>query len=938
MSDGGDRQRVGPSPVEALMLNTSRLLTIGLVLASHGVALTLPAVAETIWREGEAATSAKVNPHPWWYDKVDKTRLSDGAWLSNFAEGADKVGSATYDLRVTEAGEHHLWIRANPTGTRLSYRIDGGAWTNVATDRARDTENIAADKKPDLRFIAWMDGGRVALDAGKRTVEFRFDSDNSNHGALDAFVFTTDDWTPAGLSKPGEAPQSAAGPVGELSPGQKDTWAVPVPLPVAGNRQLDLRFLNEEKAGQHGMIGLSKDGESFVRGDGQPVRFWPIISYGWRELSPDDMDRQCRFLAAMGVNMVRIHANIADRTEGAKITDVNRREINGIQRYAKSCRDNGIYMTISPYWPFETPPESWGLEGFAPDRKPLGPIYFNPQFQAGYKAWVRALYDAPNPYTGVRLADDPTVALIQIMNEDSLLFWTVDAMPDAQKAILAGQYATWLGKAYGSLDKARAAWGTATHEKDDWANDRPAFYILWELTRPQADDKARRVRDQLRFIAETQRGFYAMIGKFYREELGCKQLINAMNWKSADKMTLDDVERWTYTANDVVAVNRYFTGEHEGENAGWRVDPGHYFTETSALKDPLKMPTNLKQVDGHPMLITETLWVPPVGFQSEAMFLTAVYQSLTGVDGTYWLGTDKVDYDYPVFPYADFPGGQKAHTKFFAGEPDHLGMMPANALLFRMGYVRQGRTVVHESRPMDDLWDRKAPVIAETETFDPNRDTKNIAGPTGKTDVSRLAFLVGPVEVSFGEDRGKTKVADITPFVDADRKIVKSNTGEIALNWDKGLCTVNAPKAQGITGFLKAGGGRFELSDLTIESQNEYATITVVPLDDQPLNTSKRVLVQVGTRAELTGYQAEPVRHTFADAKAPTDAMRLVRTGVAPWRVVNTNGTLSIANAGLTKATRVEPNLSAGGVVPARREAGRLVVPLPPDAMYLILE
>ncbi len=46
----------------------------------------------------------------------------------------------------------------------------------------------------------------------------------------------------------------------------------------------------------------------------------------------------------------------------------------------------------------------------------------------------------------------------------------------------------------------------------------------------------------------------------------------------------------------------------------------------------------------------------------------------------------------------------------------------------------------------------------------------------------------------------------------------------------------------------------------------------------------------------------------------------------------------SIANAGLSKATRVEPNLSAGGDVPVRHEGGRLVIELPPDAMYLILE
>jgi hypothetical protein len=37
---------------------------------------------------------------------------------------------------------------------------------------------------------------------------------------------------------------------------------------------LDLHYLNEEVAGEHGFIRLAPDGEIFVRGDGQPIRFW----------------------------------------------------------------------------------------------------------------------------------------------------------------------------------------------------------------------------------------------------------------------------------------------------------------------------------------------------------------------------------------------------------------------------------------------------------------------------------------------------------------------------------------------------------------------------------------------------------------------------------------------------------------------------------------
>ena len=37
---------------------------------------------------------------------------------------------------------------------------------------------------------------------------------------------------------------------------------------------------------------------------------------------------------------------------------------------------------------------------------------------------------------------------------------------------------------------------------------------------------------------------------------------------------LNDVERWSYTANDVLAVNRYYDPIHIGPDRGWRINAG----------------------------------------------------------------------------------------------------------------------------------------------------------------------------------------------------------------------------------------------------------------------------------------------------------------------------------------------------------------------------
>ena len=145
------------------------------------------------------------------------------------------------------------------------------------------------------------------------------------------------------------------------------------------------------------------------------------------------------------------------------------------------------------------------------------------------------------------------------------------------------------------------------------------------------------------FFAESMYRFNAEIARYLRDELGCRQLINAGNWKTADSIRLNDAERWSYTANEVLAVNTYYSPVHIGPDRGWRIDKGDQFEDVSVLLNPRSFPLNIKQTAGHPMMITETHWVPPLAYQSEAPFLTAAYQSLTGVDTVFWFATGEAE-------------------------------------------------------------------------------------------------------------------------------------------------------------------------------------------------------------------------------------------------------------------------------------------------------
>jgi hypothetical protein len=719
---------------------------------------------------------------------------------------------------------------------------------------------------------------------------------------------------------------------------ENSSWAFHYPADkFEPSALLDLRGLNEKIAGESGFVRLTPDGNGFALGNGQPVRFWAVGDELFEKHTPEEMERHARFLAKLGVNMVRLHCDFTPKGKDAKITDVDEKELDGVFHLVAALKKQGIYATISPFWAHTKAPASWGIDGYA-DKELWGVLFFNETLQNGYKAWVREVYTRKNPYTGLPLGQDPAVAIIQVHNEDSLLFWTLDGIAPEQKRVLGQKFAAWLGKKYGALDKALAAWGGVSAKGDDFGNGVVGLLITWDLTQPQTGGKAQRAADQLEFLSETQRNFYAEITDYYRKTLGCKQLVNASNWRPADQLREGDAERWTYTADDVIAVNKYYNGgEHLGANNGWRIDPGHFFQEESALKNPTALPTALKQVTGRPMIITESTWVSPMGYQSEGPWLMAAYQSLTGVNTYYWFCA--TDPDYLANPYLDFlnVNGQHPLEKWSCSIPTIMGNFPANALAYRLGYIRQGTPVVEEERSLANLWQRSAPAIVEGQSFDVNRDKIAFAeGSPVKTAVDPLAFLVGPVRVKYGGDATKTRVADLAPFVDTTRKIVKSDTGEIALNYELGFGTLNAPKAQGVVGFLKQAGGNFPLSDVTIQSGNNYAAISVVAMDDQPLKQSRKILVQVGTIARPKGWQ---IREAWRENKGKTfHGEEIVSTGKLPILIANTDVTLTVRNPALSKATLLDPAGYAAAPVAVNKSAGGLTLKLPPNAMYVVIE
>lgn len=695
---------------------------------------------------------------------------------------------------------------------------------------------------------------------------------------------------------------------------------------------LDLRGLNEKFSGEHGFITRSKDGNDFVLGNGKPVRFW-----GVNDGAPDnkkiDLARHARFLAKRGINMVRLGGNITPT--GRDLMETDKTDRDHFWRGVAAMKKEGIYVTYTPYWagPARLKPSmglldtggggNWGL------------LFIDKKLQAAYKNWMKQVLTEKNTYTGIPLSQDPTLAIIEIQNEDSLLFWTCQGIKGSARKELRRQFGTFLAKKYGSLEKAKQAWGGAApggneDAPDNFDQGEAALHLIWQLTQHGGNPgRQQRCSDQMEFFTRTMHDFNKMIGNYLKKELGCKQLVNAGNWRTADNVTMLDAERWSYTPNEVMAVNRYYGGAHEGKNCGWAVSNGDRFTDDCVMLRPREMPVTLKQVEGFPMIITESSWVPPQGYQSEGPFLVAAYQSLTGIDGYYWVGIGEEDWRQPGSANGFLP----SVGKWVCATPMLMGQWPAAALLYRLGYVKQAEPVVCEQRSLEDLWQRRMPIIAEDAGYDPNRDKGNMSKDSNVKDgVNPLAYLVGPVVVKYGGDPGKSRTIDLGKYINEDKKVVRSITKQLYLNYGKGWCALSSPKAQGATGFLK-DAGTVKCADVTIQSGNDYATVLVVAMDDEPLKASGKILVQVGTTERPQGWKTRPAR-----VKDGRTGEEVVSFGHAPWMIVNGDVTVTLKNTKITRARVLDANGMPAKNVPLTASAGGKTLKFPPDALYVVLQ
>lgn len=398
---------------------------------------------------------------------------------------------------------------------------------------------------------------------------------------------------------------------------------------------LDLRFLNESVAGENGFI-TAKDGQFIHSKSGKPVRFWAINGPPNSLQSTEDLDYCARLLAKYGVNLVRFHDPLFN-----KKGDVDKEKVLHALRIVESMKKAGIYTHFSIYFPlwFNPEPDNHFLKGYDGNQKPFATLYFNREFQMKYREWWRALLLTPNPDTGMKLIDDPSVLGLEMINEDSLFFWTFKAsnLPKPQMDLLETLFADWLKDRFGSLKKTLTRWNQVSTPGDAPEAGRMGIRPLWNMFQ----EKTVRDKDTVAFLYEVQTGFYKETYQFLKG-LGFKGLITASNWHTANEEILGPIEMMSYVeSSDFLDRHGYFSSHHKGENAAWSIREGHTYWDRSALRFDPEEPGGARlfthpvmdiQYNEKPSMISETTFNRPNRYRSEAPLYFAAYGSLQGSD------------------------------------------------------------------------------------------------------------------------------------------------------------------------------------------------------------------------------------------------------------------------------------------------------------------
>jgi hypothetical protein len=598
-------------------------------------------------------------------------------------------------------------------------------------------------------------------------------------------------------------------------------------------------------AGKHGWVQL--DGQHFVfEKQKKPFKFWGTnIAFSRMAVSPPLAKEWAEKFAKYGVNIVRMHKWTGHNTwDGVMRADdpleFDEERTRLFDNMHAELKQRGIYVGWSTIFALKADdalakyiPNMPEIRAAIPNRgtglftNSLYPLQtFATDIQDHFIALTVKWLNRTNTATGLRYADDPAVAYVELHNEADIFFPGTGKLLQLYPTYtrqMNERFAAWLAKRYKDDATLKAAWGNDLKKNESLAakNIFPFPNYGGQMPAP------RRVVDSYSFLYDFQNEFYDRYTAAIRKT-GYQGAIVGGCWQAADM--------YGHLLNIASDRRAGFIDRHNYGGGDMLSQPG------SGL-----LSAGMQQVGDRPFGLTE--WAPGAVWGAQC-------QPIIGLVG---LGVQGWDYS------AQFASGHSIVLPDNAGQIngnfDELRATAQHPFIGRLlysGALKEGKQVASRRISMEELY---AGNVGFQERFSllGGANIKAFAGS-----VPNEALAAGRVTIDVVDQPADVKVemSQVARYWDQEKKVIRASNGQVV--WDyagRGFITVDTPVGAAVIGF---GGGReHALSDMTIRYDNPFANVYVVAAKpEQTLANAEQLIILTMARTANKGDVYEETRST----------------------------------------------------------------------------
>ncbi len=654
------------------------------------------------------------------------------------------------------------------------------------------------------------------------------------------------------------------------------------------NSAADVSFLLDAPAGRDGFIRV-KDGH-LVKPDGQRFRIWGVNLTGWTAgstmLPPTNAAPVwAAELERFGINCVRFHfldRTTHERPQGLIDGDhtnslkLDPERLDRLDFFIAELKKRGIYSDLNlnvgrTYKPSDGVPD-YKLIGVA-----KGMTYFEDRPLELQRDYAKQLLTHYNPYTRTTYCNEPAVAIVEIVNENSILeFWMRNwlrgelvntnqlryqlDLPPAYEKLLTAKYNEWLAKKKTpeELSRLRAEAGVK--------GDAPVPRLRGEEF---SEAPKERFYAEAAFYTDMETGYFRDMEKYLKETLGVKSLVTG----TADH---------TYWIPGLPLLRSTSKLDIVDAHVYWQHPAIYGARNTPMVNDPLHsamVKLTRSAFAGKPFTVSEVNEPNPNEYACEMIPLLAAYGAFQDWDGVFF---------YTFEP--KISGWQHFVTDPFdiTLDPVKMVQMEAGALLFLRPDVKLAAKTERRSYSAAQINESMRLPESERPYFTPGfplslplihgsrvqcldceptarftaEDTNRIVSDTGE-----LAWQVSSGASRWGEATDEPPPQSSgapSPAREFARPTESNKTRDY-----RGLVTIDTERTQGLIGFVKANGRA--TSQLSADVQNDFCAITVSSLDGEPLSQSATMLLTACSRWQNNGVKWNERRTLWTKyGKGPT--------------------------------------------------------------------